>query len=498
MAAQVLSFFQRSPRYAPQPADWSQQELAEFYRVESALIRAGIRVGTDRGLSDENEPWFVFYRADDGEVVIHFARIDGEYLIAGPAYEEIARGFDFTSLVRNLVARHPLIRRSDSGSNLSVHPAALLVAVVGTAFFKTGEARAAETGQSNATSGHNRPVLLSSSSNASLTTGVAPVGFQQPAYASVQLPANEAVLVLAAALLASDFRVDAASLDPAVRSGLTAAAAALDFSDASALPAGISGFGGGASAPPPPTQTVDNTPVHAVSSVLSLVALLSTMPSRDLQPADAVLGVVTPARADAVHVAPVGTDASWALDVRIGFSLSGLPTIDAVQLVRGLVGDGSAQKISVIEVSELPNVLAEIVAKSTHYTVVPTPSDAADAVVTPVVVTPPPAPTPVEGGTSAEPVTGEITPPKPVEPATPAPVYASIDMVKAFIDYFIAHTGEIEVMKKDAHIVMFDARVLHDVGRISQLESVTYDFADGSSISLVGDHSSFLHLVNLI
>lgn len=247
MAAQVLSFFQRSPRYVPQPADWSQQELAEFYRVESALIRAGIRVGTDRGLSDENEPWFVFYRADDGEVVIHFARIDGEYLIAGPAYEEIARGFDFTSLVRNLVARHPLIRRSDSGSNLSVHPAALLVAVVGTAFFKTGEARAAETGQSNATSGHNRPVLLSSSSNASLTTGVAPVGFQQPAYASVQLPANEAVLVLAAALLASDFCVDAASLDPAVRSGLTAAAAALDFSDASALLAGISGFGGGAS-----------------------------------------------------------------------------------------------------------------------------------------------------------------------------------------------------------------------------------------------------------
>ena len=48
MAAQVLSFFQRSPRYAPSrapaPADWSQQELAEFYRVEAALVRAGIRL----------------------------------------------------------------------------------------------------------------------------------------------------------------------------------------------------------------------------------------------------------------------------------------------------------------------------------------------------------------------------------------------------------------------------------------------------------------------
>lgn len=84
MAAQVLSFFQRSPRLAPaRPTDWSQQELAEFYRVEGALIRAGISVGTDRGMSDENEPWFCFYRQDDGEVVIHFARIDGEYIIAG-------------------------------------------------------------------------------------------------------------------------------------------------------------------------------------------------------------------------------------------------------------------------------------------------------------------------------------------------------------------------------------------------------------------------------
>lgn len=507
MAAQVLSFFQRSPRYAPQPADWTQQELAEFYRVESALIRAGIRVGTDRGLSDENEPWFVFYRSDDGEVVIHFARIDGEYLIAGPAYEEIARGFDFTALVRNLVARHPLIRRSENGGNLSVHPAALLVAVVGTAFFKTGEARAAETGQSNASSGHNRPVLLSSSSNASLTTGAAPVGFQQPAYASVQLPANEAVLVLAAALLASDFRVDAATLDPAVRSGLAAAAAALDFGGAPAL--STSADAGGLVTVPSAAPTVENTPAQTVSSVLSLVALLSTMPAHEVREADAVLSSMTPARAEAVQAPPVDSTANWSLDVRLGFSLAGLPTVDAVQLVRGLIGDGSAQRISVIEVSKLPDVLAQVIAKGAHYTVVPAPTAPADAVVTPVEI----APTPVDGGTSADPVTDDVAPPQPVEPTTPPvtappvtappvtappPVYASVDMVKAFIDYFVAHTGQIEVMKKDAHIVMFDARVLHDVGQISQLESVTYDFADGSSISLVGDHSSFLHLVNLV
>jgi hypothetical protein len=215
--------------------------------------------------------------------------------------------------------------------------------------------------------------------------------------------------------------------------------------------------------------------------------------------ADAVLSSMTPARAEAVQAPPVDATANWSLDVRLGFSLAGLPTVDAVQLVRGLIGDGSAQRISVIEVSKLPDVLAQVIAKGAHYTVVPAPTAPADAVVTPVEI----VATPVDGGTSADPATDDVAPPQPVEPTAPPvtappPVYASVDMVKAFIDYFVAHTGQIEVMKKDAHIVMFDARVLHDVGQISQLESVTYDFADGSSISLVGDHSSFLHLVNLV
>lgn len=337
MAAQVLSFFQRSPRLAPIPADWSQQELAEFYRVESALIRAGIRVGTDRGLSDENEPWFVFYRSDDGEVVIHFARIDGEYLIAGPAYEEIARGFDFTALVRNLVARHPLIRRSENNGNLSIHPAALLVAVVGTAFFKTGEARAAETGATSGQASHSRPILLSSSSSAGLTNGVAPANMAQQAYDLVQIPANQAVLVLAAALLASDYSVDTASIDPGVRSALASAAAALDFSGVAAPSAHVLdttiSLGGSTH-----VTTVDNSPAQAVSSVLSLVAILSTMPQSAPVTADAALGGVETARHDqAASFSPQAIDTAngdWAIDVRLGLSGSGLPTVEAVQLVR--------------------------------------------------------------------------------------------------------------------------------------------------------------------
>ena len=132
MVAQVVSFFNRV-RATP---DWSQQELAEFYRVEAALIQAGIQVETDRGLSDEGDPWFIFCRAEDGEVVIHFARYDGQYIIAGPAYEGIARGRDFAALTRDLISRHPLVqpRGPTKKNNVVLHPAAFLIAIVGTAF----------------------------------------------------------------------------------------------------------------------------------------------------------------------------------------------------------------------------------------------------------------------------------------------------------------------------------------------------------------------------
>ncbi|MGH1557088.1 hypothetical protein ACRAWD_03345 [Caulobacter segnis] len=118
--------------------------------------------------------------------MIHFARIDGEYLIAGPAYEEIARGFDFTAMVRNMVARHPLIRRSDRGENVSIHPAALLVAVVGTAFFKTGEARADRDRRGQSARARLVPLCWRRASSASLTGGARP----PPAVAAGACPAD--------------------------------------------------------------------------------------------------------------------------------------------------------------------------------------------------------------------------------------------------------------------------------------------------------------------
>ena len=107
MSVKVVSFFDF--KSAPWPDDWSDQELAEFYRVEASLIRANIPIETDRGRSDEGDPWFVFCNANTGEIIVHFARFDGTYLVASPALDGCARGRDFRALIEAQLASHPLV-----------------------------------------------------------------------------------------------------------------------------------------------------------------------------------------------------------------------------------------------------------------------------------------------------------------------------------------------------------------------------------------------------
>lgn len=136
MRSDVVSFFKPAPR----SRDWENQELAEFYRVEASLIRSGVSIETDRGLSDEGDPWFVFCRTDTGDVIIHFARVDGYYVVASPAFDSCVRGREFRPLIESLIESHPLIiPKAKDGGRLFIHPAALLVALVATCFFKLGQ-----------------------------------------------------------------------------------------------------------------------------------------------------------------------------------------------------------------------------------------------------------------------------------------------------------------------------------------------------------------------
>jgi hypothetical protein len=136
-SATVLSFF----RARKGASDWSQQELSEFYRVESALLQGGVMITTDRGLSDEGDPWFAFCREDDGEVIAHFARIDQQYVVVSSAFSGVARGRDFRVLIAELIKARPqmLPSRSSQTQNIFMHPASLLVALVATAFLMSSE-----------------------------------------------------------------------------------------------------------------------------------------------------------------------------------------------------------------------------------------------------------------------------------------------------------------------------------------------------------------------
>ena len=139
-SAEVLSFPGRSK-------DWTQQELAEFYRVENALTQSGLRVSSDRGLTDEGDPWFVFFRENDHEPLVHFARIDGLYIIASAAYDGVAKGKNFREMILDLLSRHRLNTDGMTRkSNVFFHPAALLVTLVGVAFFKAPSAAKADDG----------------------------------------------------------------------------------------------------------------------------------------------------------------------------------------------------------------------------------------------------------------------------------------------------------------------------------------------------------------
>src|SRR6476660_10416045 len=106
------------------------------------LTKSGVEISTDRGLTDEGEPWFVFFRRDNEEVIVHFARIRGEYVVASNFTEAVFRGRNFQTLVRELLDSHPYVLQHSSRSTVFLHPAALLAALVVTAYVKSSEMNA--------------------------------------------------------------------------------------------------------------------------------------------------------------------------------------------------------------------------------------------------------------------------------------------------------------------------------------------------------------------
>lgn len=135
---------------APALNDWSNQELADLYRVKRLLDAAGVPNELDRGLTDEGDPWLVFV-GPDGEVFIHLCRLDGTYVLDSPNIQAPLRGADFNALIEAFTNRalprtgttadtgDSRVIRLERGGKVYLHPSALLAALIWTLFLAAEE-----------------------------------------------------------------------------------------------------------------------------------------------------------------------------------------------------------------------------------------------------------------------------------------------------------------------------------------------------------------------
>ncbi|KJV10378.1 hypothetical protein VZ95_05310 [Elstera litoralis] len=141
--AKIIPFVPRAQVRVGPP--WSTAELGELFRVAHVLRQSGMMVETDMGLSDEGDPWFVFYNSQTEDVIAHFARINGEIMVHGLSANGLVSGVDLSDVIRRLKPVQAMESQQKSQAERSVvfHPFMLLVAFVAASFLATEESQAA-------------------------------------------------------------------------------------------------------------------------------------------------------------------------------------------------------------------------------------------------------------------------------------------------------------------------------------------------------------------
>lgn len=130
--------------------DWSQQEIADFYRAHRLLAENGVMIGIDRGVSDIGEPWMVFFDIASQDVFMHVARIDGIcHLICDTLGLKLSAA-NIAALIagfENSVRDHLSIR-AERNAKVVLHPAARIIMSISAVFllFKLGNSEAQAKG----------------------------------------------------------------------------------------------------------------------------------------------------------------------------------------------------------------------------------------------------------------------------------------------------------------------------------------------------------------
>ena len=85
-------------------------------------------------------PGLFFLRPENGDVVAHFANIDGEFIAVSSLNNEIYRGVNIRNIVDQMLDRYPLlIPQPKNGSRILLHPTAALTAFLAAAFIMSIE-----------------------------------------------------------------------------------------------------------------------------------------------------------------------------------------------------------------------------------------------------------------------------------------------------------------------------------------------------------------------
>lgn len=109
--------------------DWSQQELADFYRAHRLLVENGVGIGMDRGISDAGDPWMAFYDSSTQDVFMHVARIERSCVLLCDQFNIRIVSPNVADLIARFeIEVQSLLRfRQEKHSNILLHPSARII-----------------------------------------------------------------------------------------------------------------------------------------------------------------------------------------------------------------------------------------------------------------------------------------------------------------------------------------------------------------------------------
>ena len=119
---------------------WGNQDIADFYRAVDVLRQSGLAIEIDSGMTDEGDPWFVFFRSDNEDVIAHFARIDGLFIAVSSINQKVFKGPNIRTIVDQMLRTNPLLLpKNAANGQLLLHPVAAVTAFLAAAFVLTLE-----------------------------------------------------------------------------------------------------------------------------------------------------------------------------------------------------------------------------------------------------------------------------------------------------------------------------------------------------------------------